>query len=435
MQQPNEKSFERRKFIHAAAMAGAAAIAAPVLGRVLTQVTGSSQIKVALIGCGGRGTGAAEQALKADPGVVIWVMADTFADRIESAHAELTKRPEGSRVMVPPERRFTGFDAGKLACASDVDVVILATAPYFRPMHLRAAVDAGKNIFCEKPMFTDAAGAQIVIQCIEDARAKKLQFMSGFCWRYSLPERETFMRIRGGDIGEVLAMHSDYLTSPLGTKPRKPQWSDMEFQLRNWQHHVWLSGDFIVEQAIHSIDKINWAFGNEPPTRCTATGGRGLRENIPERGDVYDHFAVVYEWPRNRRATLICRQQDNCFNENVDTVLGSKGSAFINGWGPTHEIIGEHPWSYPPDGPNPNMYQTEHDEFYKALRSGKRIDDGNFVVNSCRMALMGRMAAYTGQDVTWDQVVNSKENLGPDKLEMGNAPPVVIRVPGNTKLI
>jgi len=302
-------------------------------------------------------------------------------------------------------------------------------------MHLRAAVDAGKNIFCEKPMFTDAAGAQIVIKCIEDARAKKLHFMSGFCWRYSLPERETFMRIRGGDIGEVLAMHSDYLTSPLDTKPRKPEWSDMEFQLRNWQHHVWLSGDIIVEQAIHSIDKINWAFGNEPPIRCTATGGRGLRENIPERGDVYDHFAVVYEWPRNRRATLMCRQQDNCFNENVDTVLGSKGSAFINGWGPTHEIIGEHPWSYPPDGPNPNMYQTEHDEFYKALRSGKRIDDGNFVVNSCRMALMGRMAAYTGQDVTWDQVVNSKENLGPDKLEMGNAPPLVIRVPGKTKLV
>ncbi len=417
----------RRQFMHAAALASAAAIAGPALSRPLTRAGGSDRIKVALVGCGGRGTGAAAQALKADPGVVLWAMADTFPDRIESALGELKKRPEGDRVQVAPERRFSGFDAGGKACAADVDAVILATAPYFRPMHLRAAVDAGRHIF---------SGARVVAKCIEDARARNLQFMSGFCWRYSMPERETFTRVRGGDIGEVLAMHSDYLTSPLGIAPRQSAWSDMEFQLRNWQHHVWLSGDVIVEQAVHSIDKINWAFGNEPPQRCTAVGGRGTRENVPERGDVYDHFAVVYEWPGNRRATLVCRQQADCYNENVDTIIGSRGTAFVNGWAPIHAITGASAWTSPPEAPNPNMYQTEHDEFYRALRAGKRIDDGDFIVNSCRMALMGRMAAYTGQEVTWDQVVNSQESLGPPRLEMDAAPPAPqVRLPGKTPLV
>jgi len=199
---------------------------------------------------------------------------------------------------------------------------------------------------------------------------------------------------------------------------------------------VGLSGDFIGEQAVHSIDKINWAFGNEPPIRCTGIGGRAVRENIPERGDVYDHFGVVYEWANDRRATLVWRQYPDSFNENVDTIIGTRGRAFVNGWGPVHRITGAVNWNYPSNGPKPNMYQVEHNELFAAIRKGQRIDDGDWMVQSCRLALMGRMAAYTGQAVTWKDVIESKEDLMPPKLAMDAPPPVpTVRQPGKTKLV
>ncbi|MFZ4721814.1 MAG: Gfo/Idh/MocA family protein [Phycisphaerales bacterium] len=428
---------DRRAFLGGALIAGAA-IATPVVRAVgaVGAVAGSEQIKVVVVGCGGRGTGAAMQALKADPGVVIWAMADAFGDRIDAAVSELQKSSLADRVQVPPDRRFTGFDAATRACASGVHVAILAGPPGLRPDHLRAAVDAGLHVFCEKPMFVDAAGARRVIESARAARARNLNLVSGFCWRRSAPEREIFRRIADGQIGDVVAMHSDYLTTPLGVQARRPEWTDMEFQLRNWQHMVWLSGDFIVEQAVHSIDKINWAFGNEPPARCTAVGGRALREPIPERGDVYDHFAVVYEWPGDRRATLMWRQYPDSFNENVDTIIGTRGRAFVNGWAPEHRITGNANWTRSPSAPRPNMYQVEHDELFRAIRKGERIDDSDWMVQSCRLALMARMAAYTGQAVTWKDVLESREDLMPATLAMDAPPPVpTIRQPGRTKLV
>jgi predicted dehydrogenase len=418
-------------------MAGAA-ITTPV-ARAVAMVgasAGTDQIKVVVVGCGGRGTGAAMQALKADPGVVIWAMADAFADRMDSAISELQKSSMADRVQVPVERRFAGFDGAQKACASGAHVAILAGPPGLRPDHLRTAIDAGLHVFCEKPMFVDAAGARRVIEAARSARAKNLNLVSGFCWRRSAPERETFRRIADGQIGEVVAMHSDYLATPLGVQVRQPGWSDMEFQLRNWQHMVWLSGDFIVEQAVHSIDKINWAFGNQPPERCTAIGGRALRESIPERGDVYDHFAVVYEWPNDRRATLMWRQYPDSFNENVDTIIGTRGRAFVNGWAPVHRITGDANWSWSASAPRPNMYQVEHDELFRAIRKGERIDDADWMVQSCRLALMGRMAAYTGQAVSWKDVLESREDLMPATLAMDAMPPVpAVRQPGKTKLV
>ena len=435
--QPSQPLPDRRSFLGGAFVAAGAALVAPVTRSIASigPVAGGDQIRVAVIGCGGRGTGAAMQALKADPGVVIWAMADAFADRMDSSASELQKGSLAERVQVPAERRFAGFDGAAKACASGVQVAILAGPPGLRPDHLRTAVDAGLHVFCEKPMFVDAAGARRVIDAARSARAKGLNLVSGFCWRRSSPEREIFRRIADGQIGDVVAMHSDYLTTPLGVQARKSGWSDMEFQLRNWQHMVWLSGDFIVEQAVHSIDKINWAFRNEPPTRCTGIGGRILREDIPERGDVYDHFGIVYEWSDQRRATLMWRQYPDCFNENTDTIIGSRGRAFLNGWGPVHRIEGPNAWSYPSGGPRPNMYQVEHDELFRAIRSGDRIDDGDWMVQSCRLALMGRMAAYTGQAVTWKDVLESREDLMPPTLAMDAAPPVpTIRLPGKTKL-
>ena len=428
---------DRRAFLGGALAAGAALVTPAVRSAAgWTEATGSDQIRVVVVGCGGRGTGAAMQALKADPGVVIWAMADAFADRMDGSVSELQKSAMADRVQVPLERRFAGFDGAAKACASGAHVAILAGPPGLRPEHLRVAVDAGLHVFCEKPMFVDAAGARRVIDAARSARAKNLNLVSGFCWRRSAPERELFRRIADGQIGEVTAMHSDYLTTPLGVQARRPGWSDMEFQLRNWQHMVWLSGDFIVEQAVHSIDKINWAFGNEPPLRCTGIGGRALREDTPERGDVYDHFGIVYEWPGERRATLMWRQYPDSFNENTDTILGTRGRAFLNGWGPVHRIEGPNAWTYPSNGPRPNMYQVEHDELFRAIRRGERIDDSDWMVQSCRLALMGRMAAYTGQAVTWKEVLESREDLMPATLAMDATPPVpTIRLPGKTKLV
>ena len=420
----------RREFL-GGALAAAAAMAVPRPAGAQAPVKGSDAIRVVVVGCGGRGTGAAAQALKADPGVVVWAMCDAFPDRIDAAIESLKKAGLGDRVQVPPERRFAGIDAAPRACASGVHAAILAGPPGFRPMHLKAAVDAGLHVFCEKPMFVDGAGALQVIDAAAAARAKGLNLVSGFCWRRSSPERALFERIAAGDIGDVVAMHSDYLTSPLGTVPRQQGWSDMAFQVRNWQHMVWLSGDFIVEQAVHSIDKINWAFGNAPPIRCTGVGGRALRENLPERGDVYDHFAVVYEWPEDRRATLVWRQYPDCFNENVDTVIGTRGRAFVNGWAGQQRIAGEKAWAYPADGPRPNMYQVEHDELFKAMREGRRIDDSEWMVQSCRLALMGRAAAYTGDAVTWEQVMTDRSSLLPPVLAMDAPPPTpTVRMPG-----
>jgi predicted dehydrogenase len=421
----------RREFLGSAVAAAAAAISLPRAVRAQVSAKGSDVIRVVVVGCGGRGTGAAAQALKADPGVVIWAMCDAFPDRIEAAIESLRNAGLGERIQVPPERRFAGMDAAARACASGVHAAILAGPPAFRPMHLKAAVDAGLHVFCEKPMFVDGAGALQVIDAAAMAQAKGLNLVSGFCWRRSSPERALFERVLGGDLGEVVAMHSDYLTNPLGVVPRQAGWTDMAFQIRNWQHMVWLSGDFIVEQAVHSIDKINWAFGNRPPIRCTGIGGRALRENMPERGDVYDHFAVVYEWPDDRRATLMWRQYPDCFNENTDTIIGTRGRAFVNGWAGQHRISGERGWSYPKDGPKPNMYQVEHDELFKAIREGRRIDDAEWMVQSCRLALMGRAAAYTGDAVTWAQVMSDQASLLPPVLSLEAPPPVpTVRRPG-----
>ncbi|MFO0963366.1 MAG: Gfo/Idh/MocA family oxidoreductase [Phycisphaerales bacterium] len=425
----------RRGFVAAGLATGAATLAVP---RVWGGAPASDTIKIALIGCGGRGTGAAAQALQADPGVVLWAMADVFQDRMDGALAQLQKHPAKDRVQVAKERQFTGFDGYKQAIASGVDVVLLCSAPHFRPMHLRAAVEANKQIFCEKPMFVDSPGYRSVVESVAMAKQRNLNLMSGFCWRYSSPERAVFEQILDKDtLGVPMAMYSCYYTGPLGTNPRKPGWSDMEFQLRNWQHFVWLSGDQIVEQAVHSIDKINWCFRNQPPKSAVGMGGRQTRENVPERGDVYDHFAVVYEWEDGRRAFMNCRQQADCYFGNTDWIAGTKGQCFINGWGPTQWIKdpqGKVLWQNPANAPKPNMYQVEHNELFKSIREGKVHNDGDWMVNSCLLGVLGRMAAYSGQQVTWQQAQESKESLAPPKYELGELAMPPEKKPGQYKI-
>ncbi len=434
------RSCDRRTFVKSSAAALASLGALTTAPAVWASLRADDRIKVGLVGCGGRGSGAIRQALDADKGTVLYAIADMFPDKIEACLKGLTdpsEQPDGStakspyaaRLDVPPERQFSGFDCAEKLIASGVDVVLLATPPHFRPMHLAAAVKAKKHVFCEKPMADDAEGVRMVIAAAAEAKAQGTSLMSGFCWRYSLPEREIYGKILSGDIGRVRAVHATYHTSPIWTRKRQPTWTEMEFQLRNWPHFLWLGGDHIVEQACHSIDKINWAMNNVPPVRVTTLGGRAMREG-EEYGNAYDHFAVIYEYADGARAFLTTRQQNHSSNENKDWVACEGGTCFINGWAPQEtRIEGPKAWSY--SGPTPDMYQTEHNELFAAIRAGKLVSDGHFMAQSTLMAIAGREACYTGQTITWDQMLKSSQHLVPPSYDMQAAPPApVIPMPG-----
>lgn len=430
-------SLDRRTFVQsAAAVAATGALGTSALGAGRRE--DREPLKVGLIGCGGRGTGAAFQALSADSGAVLWAMADVFPERIESSHANLRNAigsDADARVQVPAERRFLGFDAYKQVMDSDCDVVILTTPPGFRPDMLEAAVDAGKHIFTEKPMAVDAPGVRTCIAACEKAKAKNLSIVGGFCWRYGNAERAVFDEINGGALGKVLSVHTTYHTGTLQQRPRQDHWSDMEWQLRNWWHFAWLSGDHIAEQACHSIDRLAWATGDQTPVRCTALGGSAARRGA-ESGDVYDHFTVIYEYADGTRAHHTCRQIDRTPSDNSDYIYGTDGWAEVNGWKPIHDIRthdGELKWSY--DGPRHDMYQNEHDVFFKSIREGSGHNDGEWMMRSTMMSIMGRMAAYSGQVLEWDQALNSEEVLGPDTAAWGPLPVRDRPVPGRTPFI
>jgi len=428
---PRSPDLTRREFLQSSA----AGLSAAALSRAgWARSDPGDDLRIGLIGCGGRGTGAAAQALNADPGVILYAMGDAFSDRLESSLGHLRTHEASDRVQVPPERRFVGFDAYEEVLNSGVDVVLLATPPHFRPSHLYEAIQRGKHVFCEKPMAVDAPGVRSVLDSARMAETKSLSLVSGFCWRYSTPERETYKRSHEGAIGDIASMHVTYHTGPLRAYPRKPQWSDMEWQLRNWTHFTWLSGDHIVEQACHSIDKINWAMQGVVPVRATALGGRGVRSG-PESGNVFDHFAVIYEYDNGARCFVTCRQQPNCSTDNTDYIMGTRGTCFVNGWGPTHVITGENAWTRDANAPAPNMYQVEHDEFFASIRSGKPINDGQWMANSTMMALLGRMAAYTGKTITWEQAMNSSEDLSPSVYEFGNLATPQSARPGETPFV
>jgi predicted dehydrogenase len=392
----------------------------------------SDTLRLGLIGCGGRGSGAAIQALTADKNVVLTAMGDAFENRLQDSLANFKKeRPD--QVKVAPDHCFVGFDAYQKVLASGVDVVILATPPGFRPIHLKAAVEAGKHIFCEKPMAVDAPGVRSVMESAKLAKEKKLSLVSGFCWRYNFAEREGMKRIHDGEIGDVRAVYSTYNTGSLWCYPRKPEWTDMEAQMRNWYYFTWICGDFIVEQACHSIDKMIWAMGDAAPLKAVAHGGRQVRTG-KDFGHIFDHFSVVYEFPKGAKGFLFCRQQANCSDDNTDTILGTKGTARILGFAGGPEITGENKWKF--SGKRPNMYQIEHDELFASIRAGKPMNDGAWMAQSTMTAILGRMAAYTGKSITWDEALNSKEDLSPAKYAWDqpmSTPPVAM--PGITPFI
>lgn len=393
----------------------AAATALPFFSRSsFASALDTKTLRVGLIGCGGRGTGAANQALAADKNVVLVAMADLFEDRLSESYSNLMKI-HPTKMKVEKSRQYLGFDgADKIINAADIDVVILTTPPYFRPDHFEKAVNAGKHIFCEKPMAVDAPGARRVMEAVRVAEQKKLSVMSGFCWRYHKPKRATFQKVLDGAIGEVTTVYNTYNTGALWLRDTQPGWSKLRKDMRNWLYHNWISGDHIIEQAIHSIDMMSWALGDVLPTSVTGTGGRQSRVE-PEFGNVYDHFALVYEYDNGARGFHFSRQQKNCSNSYAVEAIGTEGTCMVNCIRNRHTITGKENWRY--DGEDNDMYQQEHDELFAAIRAGKPVNDGKWMMQSTMLGIMGRMAAYTGQTITYEQALNSQEKLGPDTVD------------------
>ncbi len=424
-----EKTTHRRSFLMTTGAIAASTSTLNLMG--VAHAAGSDTLKVGLVGCGGRGTGAAEQALAADKNVKLVAMADAFPEYLENSLAALKSSPHSDRVDVPADRRYVGFDAYKNVI-DQVDVVLLTTPPHFRPMHLEYAVNKGIHSFVEKPVATDAPGVRKVLALCEEAKAKNISVVSGLCWRYHNPRRETMKRVREGAIGDIVAVETTYNSAGVWEpkKTREEVGSDMELQMRNWYYHCWLSGDHIVEQAVHGIDTMGWALGDEPPIQCFGVGGRSSRVE-PQYGDIWDHFSLVYEYPNNVRGYHQCRHWKGAEGRVKDFILGAKGQCDVFG----SKITGETNWRYRDRDAKNDMYQTEHDEMFAAIRSGTPINNGLYASRSTLLAIMGRMAAYTGQVITWDMALNSQENLSPAAYTWGDAPKREVPRPGVTRYV
>lgn len=395
---------------------------------------GDDLLRVGLVGCGDRGTGAAAQALAADRNVRLTAMADAFEDRIGKSLDLLGDDPKvASKLDVPPERRFVGFEGCAKLLESGVDVVLLCTPPHFRPLHLRAAVEAGVHVFAEKPAAVDAPGVRSVLESSEEARRRKLSIVSGLCLRHDNGFRAAIDRIRDGAIGRILALQANDLRSGRWAKPKQADWTEMYYQMRNWYNFTWLSGDFNVEQHVHFLDLCAWALQDRYPVKAVGLGGRQVLTG-PEYGQIYDHFSVIYEYDDGTKIFSNCRQQPGCSNDISAQAMGTRGKADLSERRGGLRIQGSESWRY--RGPINNMYQTEHDALFAAVRRGEPINNGESMAMSTLLAIMGRMAAYTGQTITWDAAFHSRENLRPSRYDWDAAPPASsVAEPGRTRFV
>jgi predicted dehydrogenase len=415
MSHPTRRSFLRQ--------ATAAAAAVPLLsGRV--HVAGSDELKVGLIGCGGRGTGAAAQALRTDGPVRLVAMADVFADRLQdSLQSLLEDAAIAAKVDVPEARRHTGFDGWQELLAGDVDVVLLATPPHFRPAMFEAAIAAGKHVFLEKPVAVDGPGVRRVLAAATLAQQRRLAVVSGLQRRHQRSYLEAMARIHRGDLGRILFARCAWNMGGLWMHRRREAWSDCEWQLRNWLYFTWLSGDHIVEQHVHNLDVVNWAL-QAHPVRARGTGGRQVRTD-PAYGHIYDHHAVQYEYPGGVWLFAECRQIDGCAEDVSEHLYGVDGEAHFGG---RAQITGRQPWLFA--GPDNDPYQAEHDDLFAGIRAGEVVNEGRLVAESTLTAILGRMATYTGRLVTWDEALQSDERLGPQSYELGPLAVDPVPMPG-----
>jgi predicted dehydrogenase len=407
------RSAARRRFLKATTAAAAAANLRLVGG---VHAGASDAIKVGLIGCGGRGNGAALDALQADPAVRVVAVADVFNKGEKGAH-HAVRALEARGQKISPDHVFVGFDAYKKLVQLDLDYVILATPPHFRPAHLEAAVNAGKHVFTEKPVAVDPPGARLVIKMGKLAQEKGLSIVAGTQRRHEQAYLEAYKRVQDGAIGRILAARCYWNQGQLWYRDRNdPQFpdlkncSDMEWMLRDWVNWCWLSGDHIVEQHVHNLDVVNW-FSGMHPVKAVGMGGRAHRVT----GDQYDYFAVDFEYPDGMHLLSQCRQVNACANNVTETLVGEKGWTYTqSGSAQLGLHTGSDVWRF--DGRKQrqaNPYVQEHKDLIDSIRQHKGLNEANNVATSTLTAIMGRIAAYTGRDVTWDEMMKSDVRLGP----------------------
>ncbi len=428
MTSQDSSASSRRTFLQTSSTVVGATLGALAVPRgVHAEGAKSDILKVGIVGCGGRGGSAVENAFHADARCELTAMGDAFADQLQRKRRQLGKHPQ---FRVDDDHCFVGFDAYRNVIDSGIDVLILATPPHFRPEHFEYAVQKGVHCFVEKPVAVDAPGVRQVMRSVRQAREKGLSVVSGLCWRYDYGVRETMRRIHDGFIGDVASIQSDYLTGTLWHRGDKPDWSRMEYQLRNWLYYTWLSGDHICEQHIHSLDKVMWLMHDEPPVAAVGMGGR-IQRTGEQWGNIYDHFATTFEFANGVRAHCNCRQNSGCENRVDEYVTGTNGHALVL----AHDLKtndGRH-WKW--NGAKPSMYDVEHEALFESIRSGNPRNDGDYMAKSTMLAIMGRMAAYTGQRVTWEQCLASEQRLGPDSYAWGDAPDAVVAIPGKTPFV
>ena len=421
-----KSALSRRSMMKATAAAATFA----ALGANFAHAAGNDKIKVGLIGCGGRGRGAAGNITEADPnGVVIHAIGDLFPDAIEETKKLWAEKSKDQYNYA--DRVFTGWEAYKQVLATDIDYVILATPPGFRPMMIDAAIKAGKHVFAEKPVAVDGPGCVSIMEAGKLAAEKNLGLVAGTQRRHDPMHIETVKRLLDGKaIGEIITGQVYWTGNVLKVVAREPGWSDMEYQIRNWTYFPWLSGDLIVEQHVHNIDVACWLMGG-PPRLALSLGGAQARVG-PEYGVTYDHFATDFEWADGRHVLSMARQQDNCYSRVAHNFQGTAGNAQVE----AGTIIdgGGSKWRFP-EKLKVNPYVQEHADLLKSIRDGKPLNEAQRIADSVLTAVMGRMSAYSGQIIRYSDAIKSKVSLMPEKLEFGPLPPSHIPIPGKDRTI
>lgn len=436
----------RRDFLKTSATAAATVSVAGLAASRFAHAAGSDVLRVGMIGCGGRNTGAGAQALKADPGTKLVAMCDIFLDRVKNARAaiqnELTRSGRPDAVQVPDSQCLTGFDSFKQVIALS-DVVCIANGAKFHPYHALAAIQAGKHVFVEKPHGIDPYTVKMMRRACALAKEKGLSIVSGLHSRYHPGYAETIQRVHDGAIGDIVSIEENFLRAPYGVTDRKPGLTELEWQCSTQYHFRWLSGDDVPQSLVHNMDRARWALKEAMPVKCHGLGGRSSMTE-PIYGDVFDHHSVVYEFPNGVRVYALCRTTTGCYDEDSSLIFGSKGMANVKAC----RITGETKWRWQQTSNDPHQvdpYQIEHDRLFAGIRSGNPVNCGYYMADSTMTTVMGQLSCYTGKEVTWDQVNASDYfyTLKPEDCHDGMEPPAKpgpdgsypVPVPGRTKMI
>lgn len=438
----NQNGISRRDFVKTSSLVTSGLMLGSLPLTSSAHVAGSDMIKVAVIGCGGRGTGAAFNVLASGKDVKVVAMADLFRDRLDESYSNLAQRyADSEQLDVPEEHKFIGFDAYKHAMDL-ADVVLLTTPPGFRPQHFKYAVEKGKHAFLEKPLATDSPGVRSILESGKIAKQKNLSVVTGFQRRYQNSYREIYRRIKNGELGDILAGQVYWNQGELWLRERKPEYSELEYQMRNWYYFNWLCGDHILEQHVHKHDVANWFLG-EYPVSAQGMGGRQVRTG-KEYGEIFDHHSVEYIYPGGAVIASQCRQIPGCWRRVAEAFQGTAGSVYTdqqhNGVirDRRQNVVYDHNGAE-----DPVPFQQEIDEMIDSIRKGNAIDNTDYGAKSTLTAIMGRMATYSGQLITWEEALNSERKLVPDHIDWDTTPPTLpdergyypIPVPGQTRVL